>query len=218
MESSEILDYLATNGAVLTNSHFIYTNGGHGTAYINMRQVAHHAAWIGLVAQALGHRLHSYQPDVFVGPETLGRSLAEKAATWVAPEAGVWCDIDDVDGVKTASFKEKLDFGRIISGKRVVIVDDLLTTGSSIEAVSRLVAEAGGEVVAAGVVVRRSPDVTAANCGAPALEVLAEVDGFALFTPEECLERGPCSQQVPVQLRPGHGWRWAELNPDYPTV
>jgi len=105
-----------------------------------------------------------------------------------------------------------------VRGKRIAVVDDLLTTGSSVKAVSELIKSLGGEVVVVAVVVRRSPEVTAEDCGADALEVLANVHGFEVFTPEDCAERGPCSQQVPVVLRPGYGWQWSATHPDYPTA
>jgi len=218
MTEGQVLRYLALNDAVLTDSHFIYTSGMHGTAYINMRTVGHDARWLAWVGDELARVLEHYRCDVIVGPETLGRTLAQFAATCIELPA-VWCDIDDAGGgFKYASFPSKLDFGRLIPGKKVAIVDDLLTTGSSIKLVGDLIAKTGGEVVAAAAVVRRTPDVTAEKCGVPALEVLADVSGFEVFTEEECQAHGPCFERVPVVLRPGHGWKWTETHPDYPTV
>lgn len=214
----EILRHLAVNEAVLTGSHFIYTGGGHGPAYVNMRAVGHDASWLKWVGEELSGVLQDYDYDIIVGPETLGRTLAQFAAA-CAGKPGAWCEINDVGGgFKQASFPSKLDFERLVRGKRVAIVDDLLTSGSSISLVVDLITRAGGEVVVAAVVVRRTPDVMAEKCGVPALEVLAEVSGFAVLTQEECEAHGPCSRRVPVVLRPGHGWKWIEKHPDYPTA
>lgn len=218
MSAIQILNYLKLQEAVLTNSHFRYTSGMHGTSYINMREVAHDAEWMGRMGQRLSHRLHTYRADVVIGPETLGRTLATLTALWSPTPVAIWCDIDEEAGEKRASFSDKLKFGRLVVGKRVAIVDDLLTTGSSIKATADLVAEVGGEVVAGAAVVRRTPDVTAEMCGVPALEVLADVEGFSTFSETECQAFGPCSERVPMVLRPGHGWRWAETHPDYPTA
>lgn len=213
-----ILEYLAQEGAVLTGSHFVFTSGNHGTAYINMRAVAHDAQWIDqTIAGHLSIAVNEYRPDVILGPETLGRNLAQSVGAWKGLPA-IWCDIGEIDGIKQASFSPKLDFGRLVQGMRVAIVDDLLTTGSSIKLVSQLVTDAGGEVVVAAVVVRRSPDVTAESCNVPALEVLAEVSGFEVFTPAQCAEYGPCSMEVPVVLRPGHGHAWIKDHPGYPVA
>ena len=113
-----------------------------------------------------------------------------------------------------------MDFGRLVPGKRVAIVDDLLTSGGSIKVVSDLITSLGGEVVAAAAIVRRNSAVRAEDCGVPSLEVLEDIEGAAPLTPEECAEFGPCSEQVPMVLRPGHGWKWHELpeNRDYPVA
>jgi orotate phosphoribosyltransferase len=218
VNGDEILSYLAEYDAVLTGSHYIYTKGGHGTAYINMRAVASHSYWLSKVAQELVYRLRRYQYDILVGPETLGRTLAEYGGLWTREGKAVWCDMTGEGEMKQASFSKKLGFDRLVKGRQVAIVDDLLTTGSSIKAVSELVTASGSEVVAAAAVVRRTPDVTAEDCGVPALEFLADVPGFVLFSPDECAEWGPCSERVPVVLLPGHGHEWIKNHPDYPTV
>jgi len=213
-----IEEYLNQEGAVLTNGHFIYTGGMHGTAYINMRAVAQDAYWLQTtIGGYLGTVLNGYGPGLVIGPEALGRNLAQVVGSFLKIPA-IWCDVDETDGNKRATFSPKFGFGRLVRGKRVVIVDDLLTTGSSIKLVSRLVADSGGNVVAAGVVVRRSPEVTAWDCDVPELRVLVDVDGFEVFTPKQCAERGPCSKQVPVVLRPGHGYKWVLDHPRYPVA
>lgn len=182
-----------------------------------MRAVAHDAYWLETIGTQLGIALEGYTPEIIIGPETLGRNLAQFTGPILQVPA-IWCDVNEVDGEKQASFSPKLDFGRLAPGKRVAIVDDLLTTGSSIRLVSKLIADTGGEVVAAGVVVRRSPEVSAEDCGVPELRVLADVEGFQVFTPDECAQYGPCSKRVPVVLRPGHGHKWILDHPGYPTA
>lgn len=220
MNDKDILNYLRDREAVLTDGHFVYTSRLHGRIYLNMRTVGHDVHWLDLVGRALAGRLGAYKPDIVLGAETLGRTLATLTAVWMnAKPSAIWCDMSDAgNSEKQASFSPKLNFGRLIPGRRVAIVDDLLTSGSSIRGASRLIRELGGEVVAGGVVVRRTPDVDAATCDVPVLEVLADVSGFEVLTPEECRAHGPCSQRVPVVLRPGHGHAWSRDNPDYPTV
>jgi orotate phosphoribosyltransferase len=185
-----------------------------------MRQVAHDAKWLDRVADELAHRLaRSEVFDLIIGPETLGRTLAVSvAARFGLP--GIWCDMVGEGDDKRAVFSPKLNFGRLVEGKRVVIVDDLLTTGSSINLVAQLIREHGGIPDIAAAVVRRTPDVTAEDCGVRTLEVLADVPGFLVYTSEQCAQYGPCSQRVPVVLRPGHGHEWIKHpeNVGYPTA
>jgi orotate phosphoribosyltransferase len=222
MSEQEILDHLAEEGAVLTGSHFIYTSGLHGTAYINMRAVAHEAGWLDSIGSELAGRIRDFfgasDVDLIIGPETLGRTLAGDTAKQDRLWSAIWCDIVEADGVKQAVFSEKLNFGRLVQGKSVVIVDDLLTTGSSIKLVANLINESGGDLLGAVVVVRRTPEVSESDCGVPFLSVLADIPGFLTFTEEECSTVGPCSTRTPVVLRPGHGWKWIEDHPGYPTA
>jgi orotate phosphoribosyltransferase len=218
LSEKRILDHLEQEGAVLTGRHFIYTSGLHGTAYINMRAIAHQALWLASVGGDMAQVIGYDEVDLVLGPETLGRTLAQFTAAGIKGHCGIWCDMVEKDGIKLASFSPKLGFDRLVAGKRVAIVDDLLTTGSSIKLAADLVVECGGTPVMAVAVVRRTPDVTADDCGVFGLHVLADIPGFTTFSPEECADHGPCSQKVPVVLRPGHGWKWIEDHPDYPTA
>jgi len=214
----EILHHLAEAGAVLTKRHFVYASGRHGTAYINMREVAHESDWLRWIARGMAYNLRKYEVDVVLGPETLGRTLAGYVALGAGTHQAIWCDFEGEGDAKRAVFSPKLDFGRLVKGKCVAIVDDLLTTGSSIKLAADLVHANGGVPLVGAVVVRRTPDVEAEDCGVDVLEVMADVPGFVTFTSEECAAHGPCSQRVPVVLRPGHGHEWIKDHPGYPTA
>lgn len=209
MTSAEILAYLEKNNAVLTNRHFVFTAGDHSTSYINMRAVAHNARWMQEVGKTLAERVKDLKPDIIVGPETVGRTLGSfTAAELNIP--GVWCSMNSDE----AEFIPKLNFGRLIPGKKIVIVDDVLAFGSSIGKVVKAVEKLGGEVLGAAVVVRRSQNVTAETVNVPKLITLAEVDA-SQSAPEDC---ELCAQKVPMTLRPGHGHEWIEEHPDYPVA
>ena len=218
MTEQEILNWLAGEGAVLTDSHFVLTSERHSTAYVNMRSVAHQAGKLASVGMALGDRIGMHGADVVLGPETLGRTLADHTALNIAGRTAVWCGFTGEGFAKRACFKPNFDFTRLIAGKRVAIVDDLLTTGGSIRLAADLVVECGGTPVMGIAVVRRSPDVTASDCHVPRLEFLADVQGFQTFTEAECQAYGPCSRGVPMVLNPGHGYEWINSNPDYPVA
>lgn len=218
VRSQWVLDYLNENGAVYTNSHFVFTAGGHGRAYVNTRVVAHHPRFFDRVSMDLSFWLGKFAPDIVIGPETLGRSLAERTASLMNTSSS-WCLMEDAPGGgKIAKFKSNIDFGRIFVGKRVAIVDDLLTTGASIKAVMKLVEDHGGIVVAVGVMARRDLEVTEETLGAPNLVTLVDIEGFVTYSDEEdCKQNGPCSELVPMRLHPGHGHEWIKSHPGYPV-
>lgn len=212
-----ILRKLKKHRAVLTSGHFVYTSGKHGTAYINMRMAAHDWRFMGRVGKELGRRIAEYDSDVIVGPETLGRTLADYAASKGGTvKAVVWCKFEGVGDEKKAGWPNNLGhFADVVRDKRVAIVDDLLTTGSSIRQVIELVEVCGGKVVVVAVAARRSQDVTAEVCGAPELVVLADVKGFMVYNVNTC---PLCYALVPVALHPGHGHEWVKEHPGYPVV
>jgi orotate phosphoribosyltransferase len=228
-----ILQRLNAQGAVMTGSHFGYTSGNHGRAYINMREVAHEAAFLADVGREVGELLLAYDLDGLIGPETLGRNLAGYAAQRLPSDVAIWCFMsEDVEGNKVASFfdpsdpepddskkKDKMKFARLVDGGRWGIVDDLGTTGGSARTVAKLIRKHGGIPVVVAFAVRRTPDIGPEQCGVENLEVFIDVEGFEVFTPEECADHGPCSEGVPMNVTVGHGKKWSlePANLDFPT-
>jgi orotate phosphoribosyltransferase len=103
-------------------------------------------------------------------------------------------------GIK-AAYAEKSKDGRIfrrgfrLSGERVAVVDDVLTTGKSLTETIGAVEAAGGKVVAVGVVVRRGEFK-----GSYPFHYVVELD-FPVYSPEECVL---CKAGVPL-IAPGKG-------------
>ncbi len=206
-----ILEILQEAGAVYTDDHLVLTSGRHSPVYINMRAIAPYFARLDLCTWHLEGEVGGGY-DVVVGPETLGRTLAQA----VQSDCAVWCDITGVGNNKTAIWPAKMGFeSHLRPGMRAVIVDDLLTTGSSVRPVVELLRSAGLEVVAVAVVVRRNQAITAETLGVPQLIFLEDVDGGTTYAPDEC---PMCVKGKPLRLRPGHGWEFARDNPEHPSV
>jgi orotate phosphoribosyltransferase len=216
--SDDIVKFLSLFGGIRTDGHFVYRNGEHGTAYASFWPVAHHVRWWAIKGNELARKLAPYGPDVIIGPQSLGRELARMTGIRGANGNAIWCDIEEFEGRKRATFPEKSYFASLISGKRVAIVDSLLTGGRTIAAMTRLIHEYGGDPVVAAVLLRRSPNVTKTICNVPALIVQAELDGLVVYTENECANIGPCSDGVPVDTDLGHGLKWLKNNPAYPVI
>ncbi len=217
MDSEQIMARLEALGAVIRGSHLVLTSGNHSTGYVDMRQIAHDPAFLLDLGASLGLQLARYKPDMVIGPETLGRSLAMGAAQTCGNGYAIWCDM--IKGSPDrAVFSSKLPFEQMVEGKKLAVVDDLLSTGHSIRQVANLVGIWRGTVVAAGAVINRTPGLTAIDCGVQHLETLITLDGFQILSPEDCASHGPCSQGVPMRLRPGHGYDWIIGNSGYPVA
>ncbi|MDR0887484.1 MAG: hypothetical protein LBM97_02235 [Candidatus Nomurabacteria bacterium] len=210
-----ILQTLKDRGAIITDSHLVLTSGKHSSGYVNMRAIAHDVNLLQNIGNQLAMTLQELNPQVIIGPETLGRTLASfTAATLNKVTRGgkipaIWCEM----GEKEASFSPKLAFDQLVKSQSVAIVDDLLTTGISIRKVVDLVEQHGCTVICAAVVVQRDAVVTAADCNVPQLFALETITGgIPTFDAASC---PLCDAEAPMLLRPGHGHEWIKTHPDY---
>ena len=153
---------------------------------------------------------------VIVGPETLGRTLAEFTAVAGDFESFVWCDMkEDTEGSNFAEWNQKLNFSETVNGARCYIIDDLLTTAKSVKLVKQLIEKTGGKVEGIVVVARRDQEVIAETVDVPWLCSLLDVDGFNVYEAGSCRL---CDTKVPMRVRPGHGHEWIKKHEGYPVA
>ena len=92
----------------------------------------------------------------------------------------------------------------------MLIVEDLLTTGGSVEKVAREIEKVGGSVVGISVVCNRG-GVNAEQLNVPRLTALAEVD-FTAVEPADC---ELCAIHTPIVEDMGHGDDYKKEHPEY---
>lgn len=145
---------------VVMEGHFDYGNGFHGKLYLNPHQLFQHPATIWGVAQDLIDVMPSEfleKTEIVAGPATGGALLAHTMAGLLesrrpmshapllfAPFG------DDVDGPWLSPF-----YGLRMKQKRVLIVDDVRNTGTTLKRCADLVTAAGGTVVGTMVIIDR---------------------------------------------------------------
>jgi orotate phosphoribosyltransferase len=184
---------LAEAQAIVTGSHVVYTSGKHGSAYVNKDAVYPNTARVSELCRHLADAARPQRPEVVCGPATGGIILA----TWTGHHLGV-----------PAVYAEKADGGmalrrgydRLVAGKRVLVVEDILNTGGSVRDTVAAVRAAGGEVVAVAALVNRG-GVTAADVGAPVLVALLDV-ALDAWEADAC---PLCRDGVPVDTTVGKG-------------
>lgn len=205
-----ILEELEKVRSVYTNKHFVYSSGKHGSGYINMDPLFVQTELGREIGRLLGDQASGDKFDTVAGPATGGIILAQWTASAFStqdhPVATVWADKvgDGQFDFERSGFKEQ------IKGKKVLVVEDLLTTGGSVEKVCRLVESYGGDLVGVSVICNRG-SVTADDLKVPRLEALAEVR-FEAQDPENC---DLCAQSVPIVEDLGHGDDFKKEHPDY---
>ena len=134
--------------------HFQLSSGRHTDKYIEKRQMYLHTQEMSEVCEMIAGDFRDKNVDVVVGPERGGIVLSFLTASFLTKMTGR--DILNVFAQKKQDgFEFHKDQGELIRDKRVLIVDDVITTGESIVRVIKAVEEVGGEVIGAMVVCNR---------------------------------------------------------------
>lgn len=132
----------------LLKGHFLLSSGLHSDLYFEKFQVLQYPEYVELLCKKLASLFKDDKIEVVVGPTTGGVIIAYEVAK----------------NLKTRSiFAESEGEGRVFKrgfslkkGERVLIVDDILTTGKSLNEVIDLVKQYEGEIIGMGVLLDRS--------------------------------------------------------------
>jgi adenine phosphoribosyltransferase len=122
--------------------------------------LAHPQAWRATV-EALAAAIRPHRPDLLVGIESRGFLVAAPLAYAIGSGFAMVRKKGKLPG-KTARFSYDLEYGTdtieiqedsISPGQRVIVVDDLIATGGTMQAAIALVQRQGGTVAAAACII-----------------------------------------------------------------
>jgi orotate phosphoribosyltransferase len=207
-----VLHELDRAGAVLLDRHFVYTSGKHGSGYINMDPIFPDLYVLSGFCRGLGKPFRDDDVAVIAGAATGGIPLAVLTALGLSggnpalAPAAVWADKTD----EGFAF-ERAGFAGRLANERVLVVEDLLTTGGSVIKVCREAEKHGAKIVGVSVIVNRG-GLSAKQLGVPRLESLASVS-FQAVDADVC---ELCRDHVPIVEDVGHGSNYRNTHPDYP--
>jgi orotate phosphoribosyltransferase len=203
MTEQEVLETLARVGALVTGDHIVYTSGRHGSSYVNKDALYPHTAATSAVCAQIARHFAEQGVEVVAGPTVGGVIMAQ----WTAHHLGgilgreimaVYAEEEQGAAGKGRTFRRGYD--ALVAGRRVLVVEDILTTGGSARTVVDAVARAGGSVVGVAALCNRG-GVTAEGLGAPTLYSLASVP-LESWPAEQC---PLCAAGAPVNTRLGKG-------------
>ncbi len=147
MEQNEIYEIFKKSGALL-EGHFLLTSGRHSNRYMQCAQVLKYPEYTEKLCKVIADAYRDSGVELVVGPAMGGIIVAYE----VAKQLGVPNIFAERENGKMAL---RRNFS-IEKGQKVLVVEDVVTTGGSVLEVINIVKEAGGEVVGAGVLVDRS--------------------------------------------------------------
>lgn len=143
----EALDIFTSSGALL-RGHFIFTSGRHGDTYMQCAQVLKHPEYTERLAKHLASHFRDDSIDIVIGPAMGGIIVAYEVARQLGATA-LFAEREDGKMTLRRNFA-------ITSGQRVLVVEDVATTGGSVREVMEVVRAHQGQVVGVGVLVDRS--------------------------------------------------------------
>ncbi|OGO06536.1 MAG: orotate phosphoribosyltransferase [Chloroflexi bacterium RBG_13_57_8] len=138
-------------GAVL-HGHFLLTSGLHSPVYWEKAKVIQYPVYTEQLCRMIADRFRGAGASVVAGPTTPGIILAYEVARQLGTR-GIFAERDESGGSGRV-FRRGFT---IDPGEKVLVVDDILTTGGSVNEVIAAVQKLGGAVVGIGILVDRSP-------------------------------------------------------------
>lgn len=190
MTEQEVKELLIKTSAIM-EGHFLLTSGLHSPMYVEKFNVLQHPQYTEKLCQELAKRFADKNIQTVVGPMTGGILLAHEVGKSLGTRA---IFTERVDG--------KMAFRRgfsLAKGERVLIVEDIVTTGGSVKEVIDVVKSEGAIPVGVGLLVDRSGGK--ANFGDVPHEALLKLD-VQTYKPEEC---PLCHDNVPMTKRGSTG-------------
>ena len=138
MQSSELLKLLQKTGAIL-NGHFFLTSGRHSNVYFEKFRVLENPTSLNKVCREMAEIVKNQNIELVLGAAIGGILIA----------GGVGRHLS-VKHIFSERVKGKMELRRgfsITKGERVVIVEDILTTGGSVVELFELAERHGAEII-----------------------------------------------------------------------
>jgi orotate phosphoribosyltransferase len=182
----EALEIFKTAGAI-KEGHFLLTSGLHSPVYWEKFRILQYPHLTEQLCRLIAEHFRAQEIDVVAGPTTGGIILAFETAR----QLGVRSIFAEKEG-GVRVFRRDFE---ITPGEHVLIVDDILTTGSSLKETLNAVEKLGGTIVGIGVLVDRSEKNL--DFKLPLFSCLRAPT--TIYSPQEC---PLCAARIPL-IKPG---------------
>ena len=186
MESDEVIQLFTECGALL-EGHFMLSSGLHSRGYLQCALVLQHPVHTGVLGAALAERVRVHEPTVVLSP-ALGGVIIGHAVARVLGVRALFAERRDERMFLRRGFHLEPD-------DRVVIVEDVVTTGGSTRETMDVARAVGVRVVGAAAIIDRSGSTVAFDVP---FDTLATVS-WQTYVPGACPQ---CVAGIPV-TKPG---------------
>lgn len=186
MTRDELLDLFRRRSALL-EGHFRLSSGLHSSGYLQCALVLQHPQHAEALGRALGERVRDLRPTTVLSPALGGLIIGHEVARAVGARA-IFAERED------GALRLRRGFS-IAEAERVLVVEDVVTTGGSTRETIQVATAAGAQVVAAVSVVDRSGGTARLDVPLHSLLSLS----LPVYEPDAC---PLCAQGLPI-AKPG---------------
>ncbi len=186
MNREEILKILEDAG-VLLKGHFLLTSGRHSQKYLQCAKLFQYPEYSRVITNELIKQFKNEKIDLVVGPAVGGIILAYEAARQL-----------NVKNIFMERENGKMTLRRgfeIQEGMKILVVEDVVTTGGSVKEVIDVIKDNGGIVIGVGSIVDRS---TGNRKFEEELKSVIKFD-IETYSPDEC----PLCKEGTPAVKPG---------------
>lgn len=185
MKQGANFNILSDCGAIL-KGHFLLTSGRHSDTYVEKFKVLQYPLLTDKLCKEIAEYFENSKPHVVVGAATGGIILSYSVARFLATRS-----------IFAERVENNLTFRRgfkIENGERVLVVDDVITTGGSIFELIDLVIKSGGVIMGIGALIDRSGGKI--DFGLPFFSLVSlEIPSYE---PAKCPQ---CAANIPLTAR-----------------
>lgn len=145
----ETIEKLLIDNGVILEGHFLLTSGLHSGLYFEKFKILENPNITALLCSKIAVSFSTHEIEKVVGPTTGGTILAYE----IAKQIGAYAGIAEENGKGKRIVKRG---SGIREGEKILIVDDVLTTGGSIKATIDAILEKKGIICGVAVLINRS--------------------------------------------------------------
>lgn len=168
-----IIDLLKKTGVIM-EGHFLLTSGRHSSMFLQCSQLLQHPEYAGSLCRLMAEQFRDKAVEVVIGPAMGGVILAYELARTLGAKA-LYAEPSEDKMILRRGF-------RIEAGEKVLVVEDAVTTGGSVQKVIDLLKSCEAEIIGVAVIVDRSAGNL--NFGVPTKALLKmQIESFE---PETC--------------------------------
>jgi orotate phosphoribosyltransferase len=186
MDQEKLLDLFRRSGALL-EGHFRLSSGLHSPGYLQCALVLQYPEHAAMLGAAIAELARSLRPSAVLSPALGGIVIGHEVARALGARA---LFAERADGV--LSLRRGFSLG---DAERVLVVEDVVTTGGSTRETMQVARAAGATVMGAGAIVDRSGGTSALDVPLHALLAIS----LPTYDPDQC---PLCAQGLPI-AKPG---------------